>query len=129
MRLFRTLVGGVLVLILAVPSPLFAQQHAVDPAQLAGAVEQHAAQQQADRGAVHEALNRPEVRDMAARLGIDLERAKSAVATMNGLELEQAAAAARQVNQTLVGGATVVITATTIIIALLVILLLVVLID
>jgi hypothetical protein len=63
-------------------------------------------------------------------MGVDLTRVTTAVSTLQGAELERAGAAARQVNEALVGGAsTVVISTTTIIIALLVLLLLIVAID
>jgi hypothetical protein len=88
------------------------------------------AQQDADRAAIHEALNRPEVRDVAAKSGIDLDRVNASVDTLSGTALSQVAAAAQQVNHSLVGGAsTVVISTTTIIIALLVVILIVVAVD
>jgi hypothetical protein len=111
-------------------SPAFAgQRHVVDPSQLAAAVGQHVASQDADRAALREALARPEVREIAAKAGIDLTRARAAVDTMAGADLERAADAARQVNERFVGGASIVITTTTIIIALLVIILIIVAVD
>ena len=102
-------------------SPAFAEeQHLVAPGQLAATVTDHAARQDASRAAIREALARPEVRDVASSMHIDLARATAAVETMTGADLEQAANAAKTVNQQLVGGAsTVVISTTTIIIALL----------
>jgi hypothetical protein len=83
--------------------------------------------QDADRAAIHEALARPEVREMAVKAGIDLDRVDASVNTLGGESLDRLASAAQQVNQSLVGGAsTVVISTTTIIIALLIIILLVV---
>jgi len=103
------------------------QQHVVSPDQLAAAVADHAAAQDADRTAIREALAAPQVRDVAASMGVDAARLASAVDTMNGTDLRQAANAARQVNQQLVGGAsTIVISTTTVIIILLVLILLVV---
>jgi hypothetical protein len=85
------------------------------------------AAQDADRAAVRDALARPEVRNVAATMGVDLARLTDAVGTMSGADLERAASTARQVNQQLVGGAsTVVISTTTIIIALLVVILIVI---
>lgn len=129
MRIVRKLLVGTLMSLLAVSSSAFAdERHVVDSATLAATVGQQAAQRDADRAAVHEALARPEVREVAAKLGLDLERATAAVDTLSGTDLDRAAAAARQVNQSLVGGAsTIVISTTTIILVLLVVILLVVL--
>jgi hypothetical protein len=123
----RQLVTFVLAALIAVPTGAFAQQrHVVDPAAVAAAVAQHAAEQDADRAVVRDALAQPQVQEMAGRMGLDVNRAAAAVDTLSGADLARAAGAARQVNQQLVGGATtVVITTTTIIIALLVILLIV----
>ena len=131
MRTVRKWLVLPLMLLVAPSSTAFAQQrHAVDPAALAQAVSQHVAAQDTYRAAISEALDRPEVRGMAAKMGIDLNRFAAAASTLRGAELERAGAAAQQVNQALVGGAsTVVISTTTIIIGLLVLLLLIVAID
>jgi hypothetical protein len=106
------------------------QQHIINPSQLSAAVAERATAQDAERAAVREALARPEVQKVAASMGIDMARLDGAVSTMNAAELAQAASAAQQVNDQLVGGAsTVVISTTTIIIALLVVLLIVVIAD
>ena len=103
------------------------ERHAVDPAALAHSVTQHVGQQDANRAAIHEALARPEVREMAGRAGIDLDRADRTVDTMGGESLDRMASAARDVNQALVGGAsTVVISTTTIIIALLIVIIIII---
>jgi predicted outer membrane protein len=127
MRTLRMVLVGPL-MVLALSTAAFAQErHAVDPAALANSVTQHVAQQDADRAAIHEALARPEVRETAARAGIDLERVNTSVDTLSGASLERVASAANDVNQALVGGAsTVVISTTTIIIALLVIILIII---
>jgi hypothetical protein len=124
MRLFRRILVFPLALMLALATSAFAdQRHAVDPSAIAGAVTQHVGQQDADRAALREALARPEVRGTASKVGIDVDRLAASVGTMSGTDLARAADAARQVNQSLVGGAsTVVISTTTIIIGLLVLL-------
>jgi hypothetical protein len=121
-RLVQRLMVLPLGLLMTLSTSAFAdQQHAVDPDALASTVAQHVVKQDSDRAALREALARPEVRAVAGKLGVDLERASAAVDTMGGTDLARAADAARQVNQSLVGGAsTVVISTTTIIIALLV---------
>src|SRR5947209_5997308 len=123
----KLLVLPLVLLTLAPGSALAGPQHIVSPSQLAAAIAERAAAQDADRAAVREALARPEVRSVAAGMGMDLNRLNDAVAALNGAELAQAASSARQVNRQLVGGAsTIVISTTTIIIALLVVLLIVV---
>ena len=124
----RQLVTFVIALLMAVPaSALPDGRHGVDPAMLAAAIAEHVHQQDAQRAAIREALARPQVRDMASHMGLDVDRAVAAVDTLAGADLDRAANAARQVNEHLVGGAsTVVISTTTIIIALLVVILLVV---
>jgi hypothetical protein len=103
------------------------QPHVVTPNQLTAAMTAHTASQDADRATIREALVRPEVKSVAAGLGVDVNRLAAGVDTLAGGDLDRAASAARQVNQQLVGGAsTVVISTTTIIVVLLVILLIVV---
>ena len=128
MSTLRKLLVSLLIGLMTMVSPALAEQrHAVDPARLAAAVEQHVAKQDADRAAVREALARPEVQAVAAKIGIDLARSTAAVDTMAGADLARAADAARQVNRQLIGGASsVVISTTTIIIALLVVILIIV---
>ncbi len=85
---------------------------------------------EANRQLVRDVLNRSEVREVASKAGLDLERAKQAVSTLGGVELQEIAAHARHVDAGLSGGAsTVVISTTTIIIILLVVILLIVAID
>ncbi len=140
MRTVREFLAFPLMLLTIAASPAFAdssrqsaagatadQQHLVAPGQLAATVTDHVAQQDASRAAIREALARPEVRDVASSMHVDLARATAAVETMTGADLEQTANAAKTVNQQLVGGAsTVVISTTTIIIALLVLIVLIV---
>jgi hypothetical protein len=128
MTTVRKLLAFPLIVLMMASSPAFAgQQHVVPPGQLASAVADHVAKQDANRAAVHEALARPEVQRVAASIGLDLTRATAAVDTMSGQDLERAASAARDVNQQLVGGAsTVVISTTTIIIILLLVIILII---
>jgi hypothetical protein len=124
----RQLLVFPLMLLTIAASPAFAdQQHLVAPGQLAATVTDHVAQQDASRAAIREALARPEVRDVASSMHVDLARAAAAIETMTGTDLEQAANAARTVNQQVVGGAsTVVISTTTIIIILLLVIILII---
>jgi hypothetical protein len=114
--LYRSLVAA-LVVVNVLSSVTFAQErHVVSRAEIAGAVSEHAAAQDANRAVVRKALSRPEVRTLAAKTGIDITRLSAAVDTMNGADLERAAEAAQQVNDSLVGGATTIVISTTAII-------------
>jgi hypothetical protein len=126
--MFRQLLVALLVFSLALSSSAFAQErHAVDPSVLSQTVAGRVASQDASRAAIHDVLNRPEVRSVAEQSGYDLDRINASVDTLNGASLDQVAAVAQQVNQSLVGGAsTVVISTTTIIIALLILILIIV---
>ncbi len=122
----RILVLPVALLMMASTSVFAGQQHVVAPGQLASTVSDHVATQDADRAAVHEALARPEVRDVVSSMGVDLNAVSAVVDTMTGTQLGQAGDAARQVNQQLIGGAsTVVISTTAIILVLLLVIILI----
>ena len=123
MQIVRKTLAVFLSLWLIAPSAGAQQQtHVADRATLDQAVAAAAARAEADRATVRRVLARQEVKDVAAKLGVDLTRADSAVRLLDGAELAQAAQYASQIEQDLAGGATtVVITATTIIIILIVI--------
>jgi hypothetical protein len=132
MRTFYKVFAGPLVLVAALSTSsitALAQgepQHTVSPSDLAATVVGHVTQQDADRAAIREALGRPEVKNVASKVGIDLDRASAAASTLSGASLSQAAATARQVNDQLTGGAsTIVISSETLIIILLLILLII----
>ena len=107
-----------------------APAHSASQAALDAALQQQTAAATAERDAVLRVLDHAQVKDVAARAGVDLRQARSAVATMSGEQLAQVSAQAKAVDRALAGGAsTVVISTTTIIIALLVVILLIVAID
>ena len=128
MQIVRRLFVGPLVLLLTFSAPLHAQRsHIIDPARIAAEVSQHVAQMEESRAAIRDALARPEVRDFAARAGIDTNRLAMSAQALEGADLDRAADAARQVNAALVGGANnITISTTTIIIILLLVILIVV---
>jgi len=128
MRTFRQLLVALLVFSLALSSTAMAQErHVVDSSALSQAVAGHVSSQDASRAAIHDVLNRSEVRAVATDSGFDLDRINASIDAMDGTSLDQIAAAAAQVRQSLVGGAsTVTISTTTIIIALLIIILIIV---
>ena len=125
MQMFRRILGTAMVVLLSAPATWAQQSHVINKAALDQAVQQRVSQEQADRQAIRSFLHNPAVKDVAARAGLSLERAESAVSTLQGDELQAAAGQARAVNADLAGGATVVITTTTIIIVLLIIILIV----
>jgi hypothetical protein len=103
------------------------ERHVASPSAIAAAVAEHVAQEQADREAIRQALGQPEVRTLAARMGVDVERLESQAGTLDGSDLETVASQARALNTSLAGGAsTVTLSTTTIIIVLLVLILLIV---
>lgn len=100
-----------------------AQDHVIGNSGLDKAVQQRVASEQADREAILSLLQRQEVRDVAAKAGLSVDKAQAAVSTLQGTDLQQAASQARQVQNNLAGGAsTIVISTTTIIIVLLIVL-------
>jgi branched-subunit amino acid ABC-type transport system permease component len=124
----RTSLALVLAFLTGLGSAFADQQHIVTPQQLTAAMAGKVAAEDADRAAVREALARPQVREVAASMGVDLAKLSGAVETMSRDDLQQAASTARQVNEQLVGGApTIALTATTIIIILLVVIIIVLL--
>jgi hypothetical protein len=127
MRIVRRCLTLALILSMVSSAGFAQERHVVDPALLFAAVERHVASQDADRTAIREALTRLEVRAMASRFGLDVDRVAASVNTFSESELQRAAGAARQVNQSFAGGAsTVSISTTTIIIVLLVVILIIV---
>lgn len=127
----HTLTSIVLVLLLAVVPPAYAQtSHAAPASALDAAVQEHVASRAADRDTVLRLLARPEVQTVAGDAGIDLRRAERAAGTLDDSTLTEVAAQARQVEQALAGGQSrVTISTTTIIIVLLLIILIVVAVD
>ena len=93
-------------------------------------MQQRVSSEQADREAIVTLLHRTEVRQIAAKAGLSLDKAEAAVSTLKGDDLAQVASQARQVQNDLAGGAsTIVISTTTIIIVLLLVILIVVVAD
>jgi hypothetical protein len=77
-----------------------------------------------DRQAIQDLLRRPEVRQIAGKAGLDIERASAAAGLLSGQELKDLATRAHEINAGVGGRGTVTIAVTTlIIIALLIIIL------
>ena len=104
--------------------------HSAGQSAIDAALQAHVSSAAADRDDLLRVLANPEVKAVADRAGLDLRRATTAVASLDGQELTQLAAQARQVDEALAGGQSrVVISTTVIIIALLVLILLIVALD
>jgi hypothetical protein len=125
MHVFRRMLATTLAVTLFAPAAFAQQTNIVNKSALDQAVQQRVSQDQSDREALRTFLQSPAVKSVAAKAGLSVERAESAVATLQGSDLRQAASQARAVNADLAGGATVVVTTTTIIIVLLLVLLIV----
>jgi len=125
----RSLLAVFLAFLIMVPA-VSAQDHVIGRAALDKAVQQRVSQEQADREAIVSVLRRQDVREIAAKAGLSVEKAQTAVTMLHGKDLQLAAQQARQVQDNLAGGAsTIVISTTTIIIVLLIIILIVVIAD
>jgi hypothetical protein len=129
MRIVRRLLVVTLALLLVAPAAQ-AQTHVIGKTDLAKAVAKRVSQDQADRDAILTLLHRAEVRTIAARAGLSVDKAAAAVSTLQGDDLRDLASQARQAENDLAGGAsTIVISTTTIIIVLLIVILIVVIAD
>jgi hypothetical protein len=129
MRIVRRSLAVILAALLVAPAAQ-AQTHVVGKKALTQAVQERVSQDQADRDAIRALLARTEVRQIAARAGLSLEKAQAAVSTLQGQDLKDIASQARQVNNDFAGGASnIVISTTTIIIVLLIIILIVLIAD
>lgn len=125
MRIVRRSLAVILSVLFVVPAAQ-AQTHVIGRSALDEAVQQRVSQQESDRVAIVALLRAPAVREIAANAGLSLATAEAAVSTLQGDELAQIAAQARQVQNNLAGGAsTVVISTTTIIIVLLLVILII----
>jgi hypothetical protein len=103
-----------------------AQQSVIGKSALDKAVQERVSRDQADRDAIRSLLQRADVREVAGKAGLSIDKAEAALATLESDELSQIASQARQVQNELAGGAsTIVISTTTIIIVLLIVILIV----
>jgi hypothetical protein len=130
MRMIASLLVAVFVVVAVVPPVNAQSSHTAPMSALESVVQEHVASGAADREAVLRLLARPEVQAIAGDVGIDLRRVESAVGTLEGSQLAEVAAQARESEHALAGGQSrISISTTMIIIALLVIILIVVAVD
>jgi hypothetical protein len=130
MRMSVPVLAILFTVIAAIPPAQAQSTHAAPPSAIDAALQAHVSAADADRAMVQRLLEREEVKEVAGAAGLDLRRAASAVATLDGADLAAVAAQARQVDEALAGGQSrVVISTTMIIIALLVVILIIVAVD
>jgi hypothetical protein len=118
----------VVIALLASPAAPHAQAptHAAPQSALDAALEQHVHAADRQREDVLRVLEHPDVQAVAAGAGIDIRRATSAVATLDGAELASLAAQAAQVDAALAGGQSRVTISTTLLIVGLLLLILII---
>ena len=122
-----SVVTFVIALSLFAVAPAHAQGHAAPQSALDAALERHVSSAVADRQDVLRVLGNPQVKALAQQMGLDVQDASRAVATLDSQELSRIATQARQVDQALAGGQSkVTISTTTIIIGLLILILIIV---
>jgi len=130
MRTSTSVLVILLSLVIAMPRVQAQASHTASQSAMDAALQAHVSSAEADRADVLRVLANPEVKAVADKAGLDLRRATTAVTSLQGQELTQIAAQARQVDQALAGGQSkIVISTTVVIIALLVLILLIVAID
>jgi len=127
MQFSQKIVTLFLIPVLLSSTQAFAQQaRVVDSTALSQALTLKADTEAADRELVRRVLDRSDAREIAARFGLSLQQAESAVSTLSAADLTTLAqhAAAVEAN-TLAGGAsTVVISTTTLLLVLIIVILL-----
>jgi hypothetical protein len=100
----RTFITWLTVCALLVSSPVWAQQHVIDSTVLQTAIAEQQSVDAANRQMVERVLARPDVQVVAARLGLDIKDARTAIAGINSEELAAVAQTAQAVDQDLAGG-------------------------
>ena len=128
MRIPKQIVTLFLLPAFLISTPAFAQQsRVVDAALMNQALAHKAASETAQRDLVRRVLDRSDVREVAANLGLSVAQASSAVDTLSGSELNTLAqhAAAVEANALAGGASTIVISVTTLLLLLIILILLV----
>ena len=129
MEIVRRTIAVCLAVMLMAPAAS-AQHSVIGTSALEQAVQQRVSQEQADRDAITSLLRRAEVREIASKAGLSVEKAEAAVSTLEADDLRELAKQARQAQNDLAGGAsTIVISTTTIILILLLIIIIVLVAD
>ena len=115
----RALITWLTVGALLVTSPAWAQQHVVDSTIMQDAIARQQAVDAANRRVVERVLARPDVQVVAARLGLDIKDARTAIAGISGDELAAVAQTAGAAD--LAGGQNPTITISVVVLLLIII--------
>jgi len=108
-------------------APAIAQErHITDAAAMQKAIAQRKAADDNNREAVMTVLRRPDVKQLAERMGLSLERAETALASLPGDKLAELADPARAVSADLAGGDTKIVISLTVLLLLLILIVLLV---
>ena len=103
----------------AATAAVLQDQHVVDAATLRKAVAAKASVDRENRKAIATVLDRRDVQAVAKKMGLDVKRAQSAVTTLEGTQLADLAALARDAEHDLAGGdKTIAISVTTLLLLL-----------
>lgn len=127
MKLKEIAVGFLIVSLVGAAQPARAGQlrPVVDRAAVEQALALKVEAENTSRAAIQALLQREEVKEMAGNLGLDVRRAESAVATLQGADLQRVAQQAAVANDLLAGGAqTIQISVVTLLLIIIIIILL-----
>jgi hypothetical protein len=124
MRIVRRFLAVCLAILMLAPAA-GAQEHVIGKSALDEAVQQRVSRERADREVILSLLQRQDVREIAGKAGLSIDKAQTAVSMLQGKDLEQVAQQARVAQDNLAGGGNVTVSTTTIIIVLLLIILIV----
>jgi hypothetical protein len=102
-------------------------EHIVTEAEIQAGIDGQLHSEAADRQAIRDLLDRPEVQRIVGQAGLSLTKANDAIPTLSGPELQRLASQARDVNSQAIGGDRITMSTTTIIIILLIVILIIVL--
>jgi hypothetical protein len=128
MRIVRQLLAVIMAILFMAPTA-GAQDHVIGKSALDQAVQQRVSRERADREVILSLLQRQDVRDIAGKAGLSIDKARAGVSMLDGRDLEQVAQQARVVQDNLAGAGNITVSTTTIIIVLLLIILIVVIAD
>jgi len=126
MRITLKPVAALLLPVLLVASPAFAQQaRVVDATVLHQALADQATLEETQRASIQRVLASNEAKRLAGEMGLNLADARTAVSTLSGAQLAEAARQAGAAEVAIAGGATVVaISVTTLLLVIIIIILL-----
>ena len=103
MRTSTSVLVILLSIVIAMPRVQAQAAHTASQSAIDAALQQHVSSAAADRADLLRVLANPEVKAVADKAGLDLRKATTAVASLEGQQLSQLAAQARQVDQALAG--------------------------